>query len=95
MTTTKTYGLNAKAIKKALIREGVKVLSCKKGTGSVAGSANIVTSSDNLKETVAILANFGIVTRRGQALKAAKTSQNYFDFGYCYMSEEMYNEINE
>lgn len=94
MTTTKTYELNAKAIKKALQNEGVKVLACKKGTGSVSGSAYIVTSSDNLEETVAILANFGIVTKRGQALKAAKTSQNYFDFGYCYMSEEMYNEIN-
>ena len=88
------YPLNAKAIKKALKGEGIKVECCKKCYGSQKGAAYIATSVVNLEKTVWTLNNMGIVDGSGHSIKLGTTNYDWYDFGACYMSEEMYKELN-
>ena len=95
MTTAQpTHQLNAKAIKKALKNEGIKVVSCKACTGSVSKAIYIVVSTKDAEKAAVFFKNAGIVGSRGSELKARKTRYDDYEFGYCYMSNEMYNELN-
>lgn len=95
MTTSKTFNLDAKAIKKAMKSYGIKVKRCAKGAGSQKKAALIVVCASSLEDTIRFFAEFGIVNFRGKTHRTPSTSYGYADFGACYMSESMYLELKE
>ena len=88
----KLYKLNAQAIKKALKNYGIKVLRCRMGKGSMKNALSIVIKEEYSADTLAFFNEFGIVGSTGKAHKP-----NFFN-GIaqftCFMSEDMYNELN-
>ena len=81
LTTT----LNAKELKAILKAEGVSVISCKKGTGSLSECVNLVISSDDLRYSMLIMGGLNIVDNKGNAFKYDhyKTNQDYVQFYNC------------
>jgi len=81
LTTT----LNAKEVKAALKAEGIKVISCKKGTGSASDCVNLVISSEDLSWSMAIMSGLNIVDRRGFEYNKNhyQTSNDYVQFFDC------------
>lgn len=95
MNFTKLYPLNAKAIKKTLGCYEIKPISLRQGRGSLKGSISLMVRVEDAQEVASICANLGMVNTLGKNPIVRPTSQNYYDFGSLYMSEEMYKEINE
>lgn len=94
---TARHQLNAKGMKKALKCYGIKVLRCAKGSGSLRDAVNIVVVNENLTEVVSVLNELGVVGSTGKPVKIYGTvnpKNEYFDFGSCYMSDEIHKEIN-
>ena len=88
--------LNAKAIKKSLISCGIKVLRCKNGAGSTKSATNIVVDFKDAEKTLSFFKEFGIVNCLGNlpSIGFSKNPLSYKDFGNLYMSNNMYNELN-
>jgi len=89
----KLYKLNAQAIKKALKNYGIKVLRCRMGKGSMKSALSIVIKEEYSADTLAFFNEFGIVGGTGKAHKKAYASNGIAQFT-CFMSEDMYNELN-
>ena len=88
--------LNAKSIKKALLSYGVKALRCASGKGSTKNATNIVVKLEDAEKTLNFFKEFGVVNTLGN-LPTIGFSSNPLsckDFGNLYMSDEMFNELN-
>lgn len=90
----KTFKLNTQAIRKALKNYGIKVRRCVQGTGSQKNATLITVDAEFLAETIAFFNEFGIVNIMGKPHRMPSTRFGTADFGACYMSEKMYNELN-
>jgi len=88
----KLYKLNAQAIKKALKNYGIKVLRCRMGAGSMKNALSIVIKEEYSADTLAFFNEFGIVGSTGKAHRAC--AFNGVAQFTCFMSEQMYNELN-
>lgn len=86
--------LNTKAIKKALKNYGVTVLQCKKASGKNNIGTILVVSNSTSELALEFLHEFGVVDSFGRKHKYSKTNRDYYQFTNCFLSEEMYNEIN-
>ncbi len=89
----KLYKLNAQAIKKALKSHGIKVLRCRLGKGSIKNALSIVIKEEYAADTLAFFNEFGIVGSTGKAYRKAHAFNGVAQFT-CFMSEQMYNELN-
>lgn len=88
--------LNAKSIKKALVNCGVKVLRCANGSGSSKDATNIVVKYEDAEKALNLFKEFGIVNCLGNSptIGFSKNPLSCKDFGNLYMSNEMFNELN-
>ncbi len=89
------HELNATSIKKALTSYGVNVLNCYKGKGTTKKATYIVVSTSDLDLALHAFTELGIVNCGGNTHKKMKCSCESFDFGACYMSDSMFNELND
>ncbi len=80
-----TTTLNAKELKATLKAKGVKVISCKKATGSLSDCINLVIGSENLSESMSIMNDLNIVNNRGRQFNYNhyKTNYDYVQFYNC------------
>ena len=88
MTTSKTFNLDAKALKKAIeISYGIKVKRCAKGTGSQKKAALIVVCASSLEDTIRFFAELrnGIVNVMGKAPSTSNQNYGYADKGLLYV----------
>ena len=95
--STKKFQLNAKAIRTALKVEGVKVLSCKRGTGSAKKATYIVVDVKDAEKAVSFLANIGVINCLGKQISIMGNitrTEGAYTLGACYMDEQTYNELN-
>ena len=90
----KLYKLNAKAIRKALKNYGIKVLRCRMGKGSKRNALDIVINNDYAAATLSFFNEFGIVGITGKPHKVITKLSGITQFT-CFMSEDMYNELNQ
>ena len=88
--------LNAKSIKKALLSYGVKALRCANGKGSTKNATNIVVKLEDAEKALNFFKEFGIVNTLGNlpTIGFSRNPLSYKDFGNLYMSDEMFNELN-
>jgi hypothetical protein len=88
------YPLSAKNIKKAMKHYGINPLRCCKGNGATKEAALITVKAEDYDKTAKFFKEFGIVNYAGITHRKPSTSMGTADFGACYMSEEMYKELN-
>ena len=96
-TLSKLYPLNAKAIKASLRKEGYKVYSCKRGTGSAKNATYIYVDYSDAIEAASFLKNIGVVDCLNKPLTIlGKITKNegVCSLGACYIDEQTFNEIN-
>ena len=93
---SKLYPLNAKAIKTTLKKEGVKVYSCKKGTGSSKNATYIYVDYSDAEYSCDLLKNIGVIDCLGNPIsimgKITK-KEGVCSLGACYMDEQTYIEV--
>jgi len=97
-TTSKLYPLNAKAMKTSLKREGVKVYSCKKGSGASKKATYIVVDVKDAEKAVSFLRNIGVINTLGNPVKingVITSNEGFYSIGACYMDERTFIELNE
>jgi hypothetical protein len=83
--TNLTTTLNAKELKSILKLESVKVISCKKGNGSLSDCVNLVISSVDLRNSMLIMSSLNIVNNKGNEFNYNhyKTNRDYVQFHNC------------
>jgi len=87
--------LNAVALKKGLKNSLINVLKCYKGRGTTKKATYIVIDSKDVDRCLETFLNLGIVSATGKPhFKLKYTDGKPYDFGACYMTDEMYNELN-
>ena len=86
--------LNASAIKKALKNSFVNVISCYKGKGTTKNATYITIDYKDIDTCLEVFLNLGIVNCLGEFHKKFKCASGIYDFGACYMSDAMYQELN-
>jgi hypothetical protein len=92
---TKLFPLNAKAIKAELKRNGVHVFSCKQGKGTTKNAIYPVIDFKDAAIMEELFLNLGVVSCTNKPIKAGKKcASGVYSIGACYMSPEMFQELN-
>jgi len=90
----KLNGLNAKSIKKALKANGINVISCMNGKGTSKTATYITIDTCCVDDALSFFNELGIVSATGAPHTRRKSSRSEYTFGACFMSQEMYSELN-
>jgi len=90
------HALNTKSLRKSLKDSGIEVVKCHKGKGSSKNAVYISVTCRTAESAVKMLRNIGVVSATGKAhfLLSISDYDGVYSFGACYLSDEVFSEMN-